>query len=196
MTTLLASASDLTVNALYLVVIVVAKEQGASDALVGAMLAFLGVGGTIGAVIAPWTTRRLPPQAGIYATLWVMAALLPLLAIVHGAIPLGLVYGAMFVAYPTWSSVLGAYRAAMVPDRLQARVQSASTLVTLGPVPLASLAVGFALEAAGSTPTILALFALMVAVAVVATTSPAIRNVPPLAEAAASSREDEPETRT
>jgi MFS family permease len=189
-TALLAAASDLTVNSLYLVVIVVAKQQGASDALVGAMLGFLGLGGMLGAIIAPWTTRRLAPQAGIYATLWIMTALLPLLAIVRGAIPLGIVYGAMFVAYPTWSSVVGAYRAAMVPDRLQARIQSAHTLFALGPVPLGSLAVGFALEAAGSTPTIAALFVLMLAVAVVATASRAIRAVPPLADAAAASLED------
>jgi len=43
-TSLLVMGSDFTLNALFLVVIVIARERGASPALIGAMFGFLGVG--------------------------------------------------------------------------------------------------------------------------------------------------------
>jgi hypothetical protein len=51
-----------------------------------------------------------------------------------------------------------------------------ATLLALGAVPLGFLAVGFALQSFGTTPTLLALFGLMLAVAAVALVSPAIRS--------------------
>jgi hypothetical protein len=53
-----------------------------------------------------------------------------------------------------------------------------ATLRALCAVPLGSLAVGVALESFGTTPTLLALFGLMLAVAAVALVSPAIRSAP------------------
>jgi hypothetical protein len=45
------------------------------------MLLFVGVGGVVGALLAPKAMRLLPPQAGIYGTLVGITALLPLLAV-------------------------------------------------------------------------------------------------------------------
>ncbi len=177
---LLAIASDLTVNALYLVVVVLARRHGASPQLIGAMLVFMGVGGVLGALLAPHAIRRLPPQAGIYATLVTMTVLLPAIAVVRSPIALGVLYGAMFVAYPTWGATLSAYRAALVPDRLQGRVQSVATLLSLGAVPVALLAVGVSLQHLGGLPTVLALLALMVVATSYAFSSRAIRGVRPL----------------
>lgn len=177
---LVVMASDLTVNALFLVVVVLAKREGASAQLIGAILVFNGVGGLLGAFIAPHAIRRLPPQAGIYTTLVVMTALLPVMVVVRQPIALGALYGAMFVAYPTWGATVSAYRAALVPDRLQGRVQSVATLMSLGAVPVALLVVGAALQHLGGTPTLLALFALMVVATTYALASPAMRDVEPL----------------
>jgi MFS family permease len=177
---LVVVASDLTVNALFLVVVVLAKRHGASPQLIGAILVFTGVGGLLGALIAPHAIRRLPPQAAIYATLIVMTALLPVMAVVRAPVALGALYGAMFVAYPTWGATVSAYRAALVPDRLQGRVQSVATLLSLGAVPIALLAVGAALQHVGGTTTLLALFAAMVVATAYALASPAMRNVAPL----------------
>ncbi len=177
----LVLASDLTVNALYLVVVVLARRSGASPALVGAMLLFLGLGGLAGTLIAPRLMRVLPLQAGIYATLLTITALLPLLAVVHDPIVLGIVYGAMFVPYPTWGAGLSSYRALRIPDHLQGRVQSVFTIVSLGAVPFGMLAVGVSLEELGGRATVLALFAVMLAATVYAVASPQIRHGPRLA---------------
>ena len=179
-TSLVVIASDLTVNALFLVVVVLAKREGASSALVGVILVFMGVGGLIGAAIAPHAIRHLPPQAGIYATLIAMTGLLPVMMLVRQPAALGALYGAMFVAYPTWGATVSAYRAALVPDRLQGRVQSVATLMSLGAVPLALLAVGASLQHLGGTTTLLALFGLMVVATTYALASKAMRNPEPL----------------
>ena len=181
---LLVTASDLNVNALYVVVIVMAKRDGASPTLIGAILAFIGVGGLIGATIAPWTSRRVSTRVAIGTTLSTMTLLLPLLLITRTPLLLGVIYGAMFVAYPTWSAVHWAYFAALVPDRLQGRIQSIATLLSLGPIPIGVLLVGVTLQWLGSTPTVLLLFAGMLLASVIALTSKEIRTAPRLSEIA------------
>jgi predicted MFS family arabinose efflux permease len=181
-TSLLVTGSDLAINTLYLVVIVLARERGASAALIGGMFAFVGVGGVLGALVAPAMARLLRPRLVVVGALWTVTVLVPLVVVVPGAISPGVVYGAMFVLFPTWNAVIGAYRAALVPDRLQGRVQSVSTLLALGAVPLGSLLVGILLQELGTTPTTLVLFALMVAVSAAASLSSAVRQAPRLEE--------------
>jgi MFS family permease len=186
---LLVTASDINVNALYVIVIVLAKRHGASSTLVGVIVAFTGVGGLVGATIAPWTSRRLSARAAIGATLSVMTLLLPPLLVTKTPLVFGLIYGGMFVAYPTWSAIHWAYFATLVPDRLQGRVQSIATLLSLGPIPIAVLLTGVALQWLGATPTVLLLFAGMLLAALVALTSRHIRSAPPLSELTASNEE-------
>jgi predicted MFS family arabinose efflux permease len=173
-TSLLVTGSDLVVNALWLVVIVLARERGASAALVGALFGFLGVGGLLGALVAPRLARRLSRRAVVIGMMWLQAVLVPLL-FVPGAVTAGVVYGAMFLLHPTWNAVVGGYRIRATPDELLGRVQSVATLLSLGSVPFAFLLVGFLLEAFGTTPTVLALAVVMAVVAVAAVASPAIR---------------------
>jgi MFS family permease len=182
---LLVTASDFNVNALYVVVIVIAKDEGASPVLIGAIVAFIGLGGIVGAVLAPWTSRHASARAAIGATLSAMTLLLPILLIVRQTpIALGIVYGAMFVAYPTWSAVHWAYFAALVPDHLQGRVQSIATLLSLGPVPFGVLLVGVSLQSLGSAATVWCIFALMLVASIIALGSKEIREAPTLHELA------------
>jgi MFS family permease len=179
---ILVIASDLTVNSLYLVVVVIARRHGASAALVGAMLLFLGLGGMIGTLIAPRLLRALPLKAGIYGTLATITALLPVMALVHDPLVLGLVYGAMFIPYPTWGAGLSAYRAARIPDALQGRAQSVFTLISLGAVPFGMLATGASLQHLGERTTVLGLFTVMATATLYALASKQIRQSPRLAD--------------
>jgi MFS family permease len=54
---------NLVFNALTLVLIVRARELGASPALIGAMFAFVGVGGLLGSFVAPWYGAASAPAA-------------------------------------------------------------------------------------------------------------------------------------
>jgi MFS family permease len=181
---ILVIATDLTVNSLYLVVVVIARRHGASAALVGAMLLFLGLGGMIGTLIAPRLLRALPLKAGIYGTLITITALLPIMGAVHDPLVLGLVYGAMFIPYPTWGAGLSAYRAARIPDELQGRAQSVFTLLSLGSVPFGMLGTGASLEHFGGRTTALGLFAVMVTATLYAVGSVHIRRSRRLADTA------------
>ena len=178
-TSLLVTGSDLVLNALFLTVIVIARENGASAAAVGLMVGFLGVGSLAGAAVAPTLARHLSLRRTVVLTMVVPAFLVPLVAVLDEPLLLGAMYGAMFLLHPTWDASVGAYRLLITPDRLQGRVQSVNTLLSTGAVPFASLAVGIVLETAGSTVAVAALAVLMGIVAVGAVVSRAVRAAPP-----------------
>ena len=179
-TSLLVTGSDFVANALWLVVIVLARERGASAALVGALFGFLGVGGLLGAFLAPRLARRLSRRAVVVAMMWLQAVLVPLLFL-PGAVTAGVVYGAMFLLHPTWNAVVGGYRIRATPDELLGRVQSVATLMSLGSVPFAFLFVGFLLQDFGTTPTVLLFTGVMAVVAIASVVSPSIRSAAPSA---------------
>lgn len=177
---LIVAASDLTVNAVNVVVIVLAHKHGASSTMIGVMIALSGLGGILGAAIAPRLSAHLTIRSAIALTLGAMVALLPLLLIVHAPLTLGVIYGAMFLAYPTWSAIHWAYFAALVPDHLQGRVQSIATLLSLGPVPFGVLVVGLMLQFAGAGVAVGMLAAIVAATLVFALLSRSVRDAPPL----------------
>jgi predicted MFS family arabinose efflux permease len=177
-TSLVSTTRSFTLSALYLVVIVIERERGASAALIGATFAFVGVGGILGSLAAPWLARRLSLRAVVIATALVGAALVPLLSILPGRATPGIVFGAMWVLNPVWTTAVGAYRLRLTPPELRARVVSIATVVSGGPVPLALVATGFLLEAAGTTSTVVVLFVIMLVGAAIAVASRAVRNVP------------------
>jgi predicted MFS family arabinose efflux permease len=178
-TSLVATTRTVSMTALYLVVIVIERERGASATLIGVTFAFIGVGGLLGSLAAPWLARRVSMRAVIIATPVVGAALVPLLSILPGQATPGVVFGAMWILNPLWSTVVGAHRLRITPPELRARVLSIATLIAGGPVPPASVAAGVLLETAGTTPTVIVFFAIMVLGAAIAVLgSRAVREAP------------------
>ena len=94
------------------------------------------------------------------------------------------IFGALFG--PMFNVSFSAYRYALVPDRLLARVGSVALVVAWGAIPLGQLTAGFLLDRLGSKETILWLAAAMATVAAAATASPSIRNAPRVEELVAS----------
>jgi MFS family permease len=184
-TSLLVTGSDLVVNALFLTVIVIARENGASPTVVGLVVAFLGVGGLAGAAVAPRLARRLSLRQTVTLTMAVPAVLVPLLALVHHPLLLGAIYGAMFFLHPTWDASVGTYRLLITPDRLQGRVQSVNILLSADAVPLALLTIGILIQAVGSNRTVLTLAVIMTGVALGAILSRAVKSAPSPGEVAA-----------
>jgi hypothetical protein len=74
--------------------------------------------------------------------------------------------------------VIGDYLMRLVPNELLGRVHSAGMTLAWGTVPPGSLAAGTLLGTVGPTGTVLAMAAGMLAAAVVATASPAVRHAP------------------
>jgi predicted MFS family arabinose efflux permease len=175
---LLFAASNPIFTGLYLLVVVLAKEHGASAALVGVMLGIAAGGGLVGALLAPTLVRRISPRLALVGENWMLVLSLPWLLVVHNALLLGVIVAAAELITPVTNSIVVSYRVAMAPDRLQGRVQAASTLISFSAAWLGPLLIGLLLEHAGSTATVLTLCGWALLLALFATSSRAFRRPP------------------
>jgi hypothetical protein len=135
-----------------------------------------------GALAAPAVARRVPAKFVIVGSLWLWAVYPLVLVVLPNALALGLVAGVVNVTGPIVNVVLSAYRYALVPDRLLGRVGSVILLVAWGTIPLGAISAGFLLEAFGAVTSMVVLSGMSFAVAVGATVTRTVRNVPPVAE--------------
>jgi predicted MFS family arabinose efflux permease len=171
----ITSLSNFVSAALPLLLIVIAKAQGASEAQLGLLFSAGGVGGLLGAVAGGWVARRFSFGAVITGTLGVQAALLPLLLLAPGPLALAVVFGVMMFAAPIYNVVQLSRRLAMIPDGLQGRVNSAFRLAANLLYPVGAALCGALIEH-GGTGLAVAVFSVVAAVLVVATAlDPVIR---------------------
>jgi predicted MFS family arabinose efflux permease len=177
-TGLLFAGSNPIFTGLYLLVVVLARDHGASSALIGAMLAIGAAGGLAGALLAPRLQKRLTARWSVLGESWAMVVALPWLLLAHNALLLGVIVAAAEMITPVTNSILVGLRISLTPDELQGRVQAGSTLISLSAGWAGPLAVGLLLQNAGSTATILVLCGWATALAVLATLSPSLRHIP------------------
>ncbi len=175
---LLFAGSNPIYTGLYLLVVVLARQEGASSALIGVMLGIAAAGGLLGALLAPMLQRRLSPVHVLVGESWLLALALPCLLLVHNAVLLGLIVAAAELITPVTNSIVVSYRVALTPDRLQGRVQAASTLVSFSFGWLGPPLVGFLLQSSGATATILTLTGWAVLLALGASCVRAFRDHP------------------
>lgn len=93
---------------------------------------------------------------------------------------LGVLGGASAFVGPLWNVVMLSYQMTIVPEHMMGRVGSAIMMLVGGVMPVGSLAAGYLLSSVGPIHAMLALAAVMLATALTATVSPAIRHAPPL----------------
>jgi predicted MFS family arabinose efflux permease len=175
-TVLLVAGSNFAFSAIFLALIVRARNLGTSSAVIGVMLGFIGVGAIAGSFAAPPIQRRIHPKVVVIGSLaiWAVAGLI--LAILRNPFALGGVWAFAGFFGPVFNVTLASYRYALVPDRLLARTQSASLVVAWGAIPLGQLTAGFLLQSLGAVSAIFALAGVNVALAAAATASSSIRN--------------------
>jgi MFS family permease len=178
----LVAGSNFAFSAVVLALIVRAKQLGASSATVGVILAFFGAGAIMGSLVAPWVQRHVHAKVTIITSFWIWAIGTFATAFIQAPYGLGAVwiFGALFG--PIFNVSFAAYRYALVPDRLLARVGSVALVVAWGAIPLGQLTAGLLLGRLGSKETIVWLAVAMAAVAAAATISPSIRHAPRVEE--------------
>lgn len=174
----LVGATNLAMNALPLVIIVRARHMGASPTLIGILLSFSGAAAIVGSFAAPWLQRHIPARIVIIGSLWTWAVTTTLLVVMPTPLALGATAAAAATIGPVFNVLVGLYRYALAPDRLQARTVSSARLITWGTIPLATLVAGVTLQAGGSTVALLVFAGIMVTVSVTATASATVRNAP------------------
>jgi MFS family permease len=174
---LLFVGTNFAFGALDLTLIVAARRQGFSSAEIGALISVFGALSLAGSVAAPRFLRRLSMRTVLVGANWLSLGIAAFLAkpdvfvLVAGAAP--------FVFFnPTVNAMIIGYRVAIVPDRLQGRVNSVARSLALLGLPLGPVAAGALLGAFSARATIGVLLAGFVVLAVVTTASRAIRAAP------------------
>ena len=163
-----------------LILIVLAKEVGASDAEIGVVFSLSGAGGILGSLVGGWVQRRFSFAQVIIACITSAAVLFPLYAFMPSFIWLGVVMGAYYFASPIYNVVQFSYRLSLIPDRLQGRVNSSFRLLAFGFMPLGAALSGVALERLGATATVALFSALLIGFAVATALNPHVRNAAPI----------------
>ena len=150
-----------------LMLIVLAKQMGASDVQIGLIFSIGGISGIAGSLIGGRIQRRFSFGQVIVAVIWIQALLFPLYLLVPRFWMLGAVYALIYTLSPVYNVVQFSYRIALIPDALQGRVNSSFRLLAFGFNPLGAALCGLLLERAGPTTTVLVFAAcyLMMAVA-------------------------------
>jgi MFS family permease len=162
-------AAALVIPGSTLVVIVVAQQHGASDALIGLIFACGGVGSILGSLLAPLTKRFLTVGWAIVLTRWAFALLWPCYALVGQPLWLGAVEFGIGFADPLEDVPYFSYRMSIIPDELRGRVISACRLFTAISKPLGQFLTGLLLERYGAIPTIMIGWIIMLLVALAMT---------------------------
>jgi MFS family permease len=176
--TALVAGTNFVHQALGLVLIVRMRDLGASPALIGGVFSILGAGSIAGALVAPRVQQRFSPQAVVLGSLWIWPAQTAALFLIPNPLAIGVLTAAGFVTGPIFNVVVGAYRYALVPERLYGRVASASLLFAWGSIPLGALFAGYGIVAWGARAMLLVLAAILLLIALAATASRDLRNAP------------------
>lgn len=173
-----SSMTNLVVNALFFVVVLRMVQTGVPAAQIGLVSTSAGIGGLVGAALAPTLIDRLP--TGRLTVLVGWACCLPLVPLAFSASPWTACACTflLLVLNPVGNAGIGSYRMAVTPDHLQGRVGSTSQFVSMSVMPLAPLLGGWLLEHRGGTVAISALVVASALLAVLLTASRSIRSVP------------------
>ena len=170
-------------NALYLFLVVAANRQGLSSTEIGTLIAIYGGLSLVGSLISPRVQKLLSMRAILVWSLWLavgigLYVIVPnVWVLIAGVVPLALLN-------PSLNAVVIGYRIAVVPDRLQGRVNSVARLIAQVGAPLGPLVAGLLLGAFSPRVTCLALTLWFAAIAFWATVSPSVRHPPKLTELA------------
>jgi MFS family permease len=176
----LTGGMNAAVAALYLTLIMLARNQHTSSASIGLMLAVVSGGGVVGALAAPRIQRRFGFGQVIVSLFWAVALVWPLFAVAPNSLILGALAAVIYGLGPVYNAVQFAYRLAQIPDELQGRVNSAYRLVAFGSQPLGLALSGLLLQAIGPIHTVLVFSAWVTVLATVTTLNPHVRRAPPI----------------
>lgn len=163
-----------------LIIILLAKRLGANEGGIGLIFSVASVGGIVGAVLGGFIQKRFRFGQVIGGTIWVQAIMFPLLLLAPHPILIGVVAALMFMVSPIYNITQFSYRMALIPDRLQGRVNSSIRLIAWGSQPFGAAIGGVMLEQAGVEVTVAILSACLFLAAIVAVTNHEIRHAKPI----------------
>ncbi len=173
-------------SASFLILIILAKNLGAQDYQIGLMVSIGSLGGILGAVIGGTIQKRFTFGQVIIACNWVSAFLFLFYLIAPNFIVLGILMALTWIIGPVYNVVQFSYRIALIPERLQGRVNSTFRLLAFGFQPIGAALGGILLGLVGTANTVYFYFAVLVLLSLATTVNNHVRNARPISEVATS----------
>jgi predicted MFS family arabinose efflux permease len=175
---------NLALNGTIFTIIVTLQRHDVSPGVIGLTETIVGIGGLIGAFVAPALQRLLPFARLIRFICWAAVGVLVISAMLTASLAAAVPVALAFVLGPACNAALFGYQAAITPDKLQGRVLSVIFLAAMSVSAAAPLLAGFLVTAWGA-PVAILIFAASVAVAALtASFADGIRTMRPIEEAA------------
>jgi MFS family permease len=171
-------------GALELILIVAAKRQGYSPAVIGGLVSATGACSLLGSIAAPRFLRLLPMRTVLVLAAWLSLGIVAfviepnVIVLVAGTAP-------MIFFNPSVNAMVIGYRVAIVPDRLQGRVNSVARSLALLAFPLGPVAAGLLLASYSVRVAAALVLAGFIVLAVVTTVNRSIRGAPSFDEVTA-----------
>ena len=177
---ILTGGFNLLLSGFALIIIVIAQQQHASSFTIGLIFAAGGIGAVVGAIFAPAMQKRLTFAQAIIGTTVLTAIILPLYAIAPNVFFLGVITVFAYGIGPIYNVVQFSYRLALIPDKLQGRVNSVFRLIAFGGQPLGLASTGLLIQTVGVIQAILVCAAGMALFAVATIANRHVRGAKPL----------------
>jgi predicted MFS family arabinose efflux permease len=172
---LLTGGRTAIASGLYLLIIVLARQNHASSAAIGGIFAVSALGGILGAVVAGRLHRRIRARLVLWVTTGVTWILVSCYLLAANIILITAVTAGVYFVSPLLEVSVTTYSAALVPDAMRGRVSSLLRVVELGSYSLGFFVTGLLLQSVGSGLTIVFLSVILFALTLFARLNPLFR---------------------
>ncbi|GAB1510050.1 MFS transporter [Actinophytocola sp. KF-1] len=173
--------SNLVFAALVIVILALAGEHEAGPGEIGIMMSFFGVGGLLGAVVAPRLHAALPAPVIVLGFSWIAAALTTAMAFAPGGLALGAILGVVAFFAPVANTTIITYQMTVTPDEYRGRLSGVTGLCGGVAGALGPLVGGLLMTGTGGGATgVLACATALAVIAIAATLNPTLRRFPTL----------------
>jgi Transmembrane secretion effector len=176
------AASNVVAVGAPIAVIILAHREGLSSAAIGGFIAIQGAMLLLGSAVSPLLRRLFPMRLILLSEFW-MALVFVAFLLYPNVWVLAACASLHAFWFPNTDSAMQAYSYALIPDRLLGRAMAASNTLRAGSAPLGPLLAGLLLAHTTPQISIAVLAAPVVVAAALGTASPALRDLPSLAEA-------------
>jgi predicted MFS family arabinose efflux permease len=177
-TALCAVVLNLFFSAFYIIVIVLAHRRGIPPGQIGVMAAMLGVGGVLGALLAPYLHSKVSPFFSIASVFWVLTVLTPVAIFIRNGYLMGALFFAMALLPPTANTTITSRQLLITPDHLRGRLSGVVGLIVGVAGAVGPVLGGVLTELVSGSEAVLICAAGMAAITAVVTVNPVLRRRP------------------
>jgi MFS family permease len=164
--------------AYYIVIIVLAQSRGVPPGEIGIMAAMLGVGGLLGAVVAPYLHRMMTPYLSIISVFWLLTLLTPAAVFVTNGYLMGGLFATMAFLAPTANTTMSTYQLLLTPDEMRGRLSGVMGTAVGAAAALGPALGGLLMEVVSGNYAVLLSAAGIAVVTLLVTISPTLRKFP------------------